>query len=158
MGLSRAAHRWGVALPLPKICQKYPERWNLVQLYLILRRSKKYLNHVIHTFSFSDISIFSPEISKFCYINKHKYRLHFDTQFQILLTDFESLRILLIKMVATFEISAKMTTFILKYRYVVIIFVSDVIKKVLSRDSNYILDVTMWTSLVIVTLLWEKLS
>ena len=158
MGLSRAAHRWGVAPHSLKSVKNIMQRWNLVQLYLTLRRSKKYLNHVIHTFSFSKISIFSPEISKFCYIRKHRYRLHFDTQFEILSTDFKSLRILLIKMVATFEISAKMTTFISKYRYVVIIFFSDVIKKILSRDSNYILGVTMWPSLVTVALLWEKLS
>ena len=40
------------------------------QLYLIQRRSKKYMNDVIHLLSSADISIFSREISKFCYIKK----------------------------------------------------------------------------------------
>ena len=53
--------------------------WNLAELYLTKRRSKKYMNHVTHSLSSADISIFSPEISKFCYINKYKYRLYFET-------------------------------------------------------------------------------
>ena len=28
---------------------------------------------------FADVSIFSPEISKFCYLKKYRYRLYFDT-------------------------------------------------------------------------------
>ena len=42
--------------------------------------------------------------------------------------------------------------------YDVIIFVNDVVKKILSRDSNYIVDVFMWQSLVTIAFLWEKLS
>ena len=53
--------------------------WNLAELYLTKRRSKKYMNHVTHSLSSADISIFSPEISKFCYINKYRYRLYFET-------------------------------------------------------------------------------
>ena len=45
----------------------------------------------------ADISNFSLEISKFCYIKKYMYRLHFDTKFLILLTFVESLKIVLIK-------------------------------------------------------------
>ena len=52
---------------------------NLAQLYLTQRSSKKYMNHVTHPLSSADISIFSPEISKFCYIKKYRYRLYFDT-------------------------------------------------------------------------------
>ena len=40
----------------------------------------------------------------------------------------------------------------------VIIFVYDVTNKILSRDSNYIIDVAMWTSLVTAAFLWEMLS
>ena len=54
-------------------------RWNLAQLYLTQWRSKKYMNHVTHPWSSADISIFSPEISKFCYIKKYRYRLYVDT-------------------------------------------------------------------------------
>ena len=38
-----------------------------------------YINHMTDPLSSADISIFSSEISKFCYIKKHKYRLDFDT-------------------------------------------------------------------------------
>ena len=37
------------------------------------------MNHVAHTLSSADISIFSLEISKFCYIKEYRYGLHFDT-------------------------------------------------------------------------------
>ena len=53
--------------------------WNLAQLYLSQRRSKKYMNHVTHPLSSANISIFPPEISKFYYIKKYSYRSHFDT-------------------------------------------------------------------------------
>ena len=55
------------------------------------------MNHVTRPMSPADISNFSPEIIKFCYIKKYMYRLHFDTKFLILLTFLESLKIFLIK-------------------------------------------------------------
>ena len=55
------------------------------------------MNHVTHPLRSADISNFSSEISKFCYIKKYMYRLHFDTKFLILLTFLESLKIFLIK-------------------------------------------------------------
>ena len=55
-------------------------------------------------------SIFSPEISSFCYIKKHRYRLHFNKQFLILLTFFESLKVVLINMVANLMMLAKLAT------------------------------------------------
>ena len=66
------------------------------------------MNHVIQPLSSAEISIFSPEISKFCYIKKYRYRLHFDTKSLILLTFLESLNILLIKLVRILMMSAKM--------------------------------------------------
>ena len=39
--------------------------------------------------------------------------------------------------------------------YDVIIPVDDVINKILSRDSNYIVDLFMWPSLVTAAFLWE---
>ena len=42
--------------------------------------------------------------------------------------------------------------------YEVLIFAHDVTSKILSRDSNYILDVVMWPKLVTLAFLWEKLS
>ena len=51
------------------------------------------MNNVTHTLNSADISIFSVEISKFCYIKKYRYRLHFDIQILILLILIESLRV-----------------------------------------------------------------
>ena len=63
-----------------------------------------------HSLSSADIRNFSSEISKFCYIKKFIYRLHFDTKFLIILTFFESLKIVLMNMVAILMMSAKMVT------------------------------------------------
>ena len=68
------------------------------------------MNHVTHPLSSAGISIFSPEISKCCYMKKYRYTWHFDTQFLILLTFTESLRIALIKTVTILMMSAKMAT------------------------------------------------
>ena len=37
------------------------------------------ISNVGHPLSSADINISSPEISKFCYIKKYRYRLHFGT-------------------------------------------------------------------------------
>ena len=63
--------------PLPKICQTYPTMMKLGKVILYLKRPKNYMNHVMHPLSSADSSIFSSEISKFCYIRKYRYRLHF---------------------------------------------------------------------------------
>ena len=75
--------------------------------------------------------------------------MDFDTSL-ILLTFLESLAIFVINMVTVLMMSAKITTpGRLKIRvfwnngYDVIIFVHDVTIKILSRDSNYIIDVVM---------------
>ena len=109
------------------------------------------MNHMMHLLNSADISIFSPEISKFCYIKKYRYRLHFVTQFLNLLTFLESLKIVLINMVTTLMISAKMATpGLLKIKvfwnkgYDVIISVHGVTNKVLSCESSYIVNVVMW--------------
>ena len=67
------------------------------------------MNHGTHPLSSSDISFFSPEIGKFCYIKKYMYRLHFDTKLIILLIFLQSIKIFLIKEVTILVISAKMT-------------------------------------------------
>ena len=68
------------------------------------------MNHETHPLSSADMSNFSPEISKFCYIKKYMYRLHFDTKFLILLAFLESLKIVLIKKVTILMMPAKMAT------------------------------------------------
>ena len=112
------------------------------------------MNHVTHPLSSTDISIFSPEISKFCYIKKYRYRLHFGTQFLIFLTFIQSLMIFLIKMVIILMMSAKRLPITVFWNkgYHVIIPADDVTKKILSRYSNYIVDASMWA------FLWQKLS
>ena len=108
------------------------------------------MNHVTHPLSSADISNFSPEISKFCYINKYMYRLNFDKKFPILLTFLESLKIV-IKKVTILMMSAKMATpGFLKIKVFwnkgddIIIYVHDVTIKILSRNSKYIVDLVMW--------------
>ena len=54
-----------------------------------------------------DIGIFSPEINNLRYIKKYTYRLHFNAKFLILLTFFESLKVVLINVVAILMMSAK---------------------------------------------------
>ena len=111
------------------------------------------MNHVTHILSSTDISIFPPEISKFCYIKKWKCRFHFGTQFLILLTFFESLKIVLINIVTILMMSAKAAALgLLEIKvfwnkgYDVIISAHNVSNKVLSRDSNYIVEVQEWAS------------
>ena len=108
------------------------------------------MNNVTHPLSSADMSIFSSKISKFCYIKKCRYRLHFSTQFLILLTFLESLKIFLINIVTIFMMSAKFATpDLLKIKifqnkvHDVIIPDYDVTNKILSRESNYIVDIVM---------------
>ena len=109
------------------------------------------MNHVTYPLSSADISIFSLKIRTFCYIKKYRYKMYFDSLFLILSTFLESLKIVLINMVTTLVISAKMAALgLLKIKvfwnkgYRVITAVHDVTCKVLSRDSTYIVDVVMW--------------
>ena len=67
--------------PLLKDYHTYPTMMKLGTIipYLMRIKKKKCINHLTHLLSSADISIFSLEISKFCYIKKYRYRLHFDT-------------------------------------------------------------------------------
>ena len=96
--------------PFPKICHTYPTIMELGTVIPYLKNIQKILNHVTHFLSSLDISISSAEISRFCFIKKNRYRLYFDTDFLILLTFFESLKIVLIKMVTILMMSTKMAT------------------------------------------------
>ena len=51
----------------------YPTMMKLDTVIPYLKKIQKKLNHVIHRLKFADISIFLPEISKFCYIKKYRY-------------------------------------------------------------------------------------
>ena len=97
-----------------------------------------------------NIGIFSLEIGNFCYLKKYRYRLYFNQRFLILLIFFESLQVLLIKVVAILMISAKFATLglleikvFLNKGYDVEISIREVTKIILSRGSNYIVDVVI---------------
>ena len=85
MDIFGAAHSWGVEdvggkkTPLPKICHTYPTKMKLGTAIPCVTRIQKYMNQVTQPLSSTDISIFSLEISKLCYMKKYRYRLHFDT-------------------------------------------------------------------------------
>ena len=64
---------------LPKIFHTDPTMKKIGTVISYLKKIQEYMNHVTHTLSSADISIFSPEISKCCYIKKYRYRLHFET-------------------------------------------------------------------------------
>ena len=103
------------------------------------------MNHVTRPLTSADISSFSPEVSKFFNIKKYRYRLHFSTEFLIILDFPESLKIFLINLVIILMMSAKVATpGLLKLtvfwnkKYDVLISVDDVTYKILSGDSNYI--------------------
>ena len=76
MCLFVAAHWWGAKKPPPPQppLQNLPhisyddETWHS---YILLKEDS-------HPLSYAEIRIFSPEISKFCYIRKCRYRVHFN--------------------------------------------------------------------------------
>ena len=152
MGFFGAAHGCGgKKSPLPKICHTYLTMMKLGTVIPYLKKIQKIYESHDTPREFCWHSIFSWKISKFCYIKKYRYRLHFDTWFLILLIFIESLKIVLINIVTILMMSAKMATpglrkikVFWKKVYDVIIFVNDVTNKILSRDSNYIVDVVMW--------------
>ena len=74
MSFFGAAHGWGGTknAPLPKICDTYPTMMKLGTALPYLEKIQKIYYHVTHTLSPADISIFSQEISKFCYIKKYR--------------------------------------------------------------------------------------
>ena len=83
MGGTKEAH-------LPKICHADHTMMKLGIVIPYLKKTQKYMSHVTHPLSCADISNFSFEISKFCYIRKYRYRLYFGTLFLTLLIFFYS--------------------------------------------------------------------
>ena len=90
-------------------------------------------------------------IHQLCYVKKYRYRLHFNTWFVILLTFFQSLKVSLRNRLPILIISAKLATLglfkikvIWKKGFDVTFSVHEVTNEILSRDSNYIIDVVMW--------------
>ena len=69
----------GMHTPLPKICHTYATMMKPGTVIPYLKKIQKFINHVTYPLSSADISIFAREISKFSYIKKCRYRLHFNT-------------------------------------------------------------------------------
>ena len=119
--------------------------WNLAQLHLTIEDPKK-IWITWHTPWLLLTSVFfSPEISKFCYIKKYRYRLHFSTKFLIILDFLESLKICLINLVKVLMMSAKMVT-------------PGLLNITIFWNKGYDVIISFDQSLVTVAFLWEKLS
>ena len=136
-----------ISRPVPKICHIYPAM-RKPGSYILPKEGPKNIWITRHLSS-AEISIFSLEISKFCYMKEYRYRLHFyifnSFNFPEVFKDF------LINMFIILIISARMATLDLLKPTVfwskshdVIVFVHNFIKKNLSHNSNYIVDVVMW--------------
>ena len=116
--------------------------------YTLLKEDPKNIWIAWHTLvTTADISILSLEISKFSYIKKYRYRLHFSKWFLILFLFLESLKFFLINLVIILMMLVKMAApGLLKIPvfwnkgYDNIISVGEVTNKVLSHDSIYIGD------------------
>ena len=83
MGIFRAAHGRGGGQKgtptVPKICHRYPSMMKLGTVIPHLKKIQKICESRDISPEFCLRQYFSPEISKFCYIKKYRYRLHFDT-------------------------------------------------------------------------------
>ena len=91
MGFFGASHEWGKRVnsptlppppphpPHPKICHTHASLMKIGTVIPYLKKTQKFMNLLMHPLCSADIRILSPEIGKFCYIKKHRYRLHFDT-------------------------------------------------------------------------------
>ena len=98
MDLFGGCYAWeGQKGPVAKICHIYPAMMKLGTVIPYLKKIQKIYES--RDIPVAGISIFTLEISKFCYSKKYRYRLHFNTSFLILLTFFIILMM-----------SAKMTT------------------------------------------------
>ena len=85
MGGFGAAHGCGGGgerrqkVPSPKICHTYPTMMKIGTLIPYLKKIQKIYKVRDTLLEFCRHQYFSPEISKFYYIKKYRYRLHFDT-------------------------------------------------------------------------------
>ena len=99
------------------------------------------MNHVTQTLNSADISIFSTEISRFCYTRNTDIDCSLVHKFLILLVFLEFLKICMINLVIILTMSARIATPGLPKMTVFLSKGHDVI--ILSRDSNHIVDVFM---------------
>ena len=76
----RAAQEWRTEKKGPhcKICHTYITLMKLGIVMPYLKKIQKIHKSSDTLLSSADVSIFSPEISNFCYIKKYRYRLGFN--------------------------------------------------------------------------------
>ena len=133
MGIFGDAHGWGGVKRPPSLKSiTHILQWWILAVIPYLKKIQQIYESRDTPLSSADISIFSPEVSKSCYIKKYRYRLH---NFFWVFKDF------FYKPGCNLMMSAKMTTtdllkimVFLNKGYGVIIPVNDVTNKVLSRD------------------------
>ena len=81
MDIFGAAHGWGwepkKGLPLPKICHTYPTMMKLDTVVPYLKKIQKMYESRDKPAYFCWHQHFSTKVSKFCYIKKYRYGLHF---------------------------------------------------------------------------------
>ena len=104
-GCSRIGGRGGAKRPHFLKSVTYATMIKLGTVVHYVKKIQKYINHMTYPITSADISIFSREISNFCYVKNYRHRLHFNTKFLILLTFFEFLKVFLINMVAILMMS-----------------------------------------------------
>ena len=124
------------------------------------RESETYKRET-NALSCSDSSIFSSDVRKLCYIKKYRYRLHLWYKISNSFNWLWVVKDIANKIVTILIRSAKLATagllkiktFWNKY-YEVIICKYDVTNKIVSSDSNYVVDVVMWPKFSNSSFLW----
>ena len=147
MGIFWVVYGWAdKKTPSPKSVTHILQWRKLEQLYLILERFQKHMNHVTHNLNSAEISIFSEEVSNFCDVMKYRYRWNFNIWFLIL----SALMVAFINLVAILMILAKLAILgLLKIKtfwnkgYAAIISVHEVIRKILWPGRNYIVNMVV---------------
>ena len=147
MGPFRTAYRWGreKRSSVPKICYTYSTMMKLGTVIPYLKKTQK-------SYESRDTLLQFCQHQHF-FIGNQQILLYQKTQIQIentdLLTFFEFLKIFFVSMVKSLIMSAKLAApgllkIIFQYKgHDVLIVDCDVTNKVLSRDSNHIVDVSM---------------
>ena len=65
--------------PLPKVCHTYPTMMKIGTVIPYVKKIQKIYESRDTPPTSTDISNYSPKISKFCYMKKYRSRLHFST-------------------------------------------------------------------------------
>ena len=151
MGLFRTAHGWGreKRSPVPKICYTYSTMMKLRRVIPYLKKTQKSYESRDTPLEFCQHQHFFIRNQQILLYQKIQIQIAFLHIIYNLLTFFEFLKIFFISMVKSLITSAKLAApgllkIIFQNKgYDVLIVDCDVTNKVLSRDSNYIVDVSM---------------